>query len=563
MKKRTGIILLFSVLLTGALVFAFMSMFIPVGGKLISVRSDTVDLSGSHISDITRLYRLSSPSRIILLDCGIEPEEARSLAAYFPDCDILWDIPLSGGRFHSDAEEIRVSGITRDDIPLLFFFTRLRCIDTRSFILSADLLTELETSLPDCTILYSISTGSSDHDAGTEDLVLDEPISLEEAMRILGEFPHLQSVDLTASVYPVEDQLSLLSAYPGIRFIWNVELCGTTLPNDVSSLSFPSSPEKAIAEMIKAAPLLPEVRDIDLGESLFDPMALAELRGAFHDATVHAVTEAFDQTFSTDTEELDFSGTEIEDLTVFDTLVSIMPELKKVVLCDCGIEDAAMDALNHHFDGVRFVWKVYFSIYSLRTDATYFCASDVPERNYIGINMNDSQIYPIRYCTDLVALDLGHMTLMTDLSILKDMTQLRFLIIGTSGIKGDISILSNLKELYYLELFHNTVYDLSPLLECKKLAHLNIGYCTGYDIAPLLEMKQLERLWIPGNSLTEEQKADLEAALPNTYIYMPRGDASGSTGGGWRENEAYYEMRDLLHMHYMRGDAGYHRDDNG
>ena len=64
-------------------------------------------------------------------------------------------------------------------------------------------------------------------------------------------------------------------------------------------------------------------------------------------------------------------------------------------------------------------------------------------------------------------------------------------------------------------------------------------------------------------NLSKEQKAELESALPNTYIYMPRGDASGSTGGGWRENEAYYEMRDLLHMHYMRGDAGYHRDDNG
>ena len=42
---------------------------------------------------------------------------------------------------------------------------------------------------------------------------------------------------------------------------------------------------------------------------------------------------------------------------------------------------------------------------------------------------------------------------------------------------------------------------------------------------------------------------------------MPRGDVAGSTGGDWRVNEAYYEMRDLLHMHYMPGDAGYHLND--
>ena len=66
MKKRTGIILLLSILLAAALFFAFINMFILIGGSLISVRSEEVDLSGTRILDLSPLLRLSSPSRILL-----------------------------------------------------------------------------------------------------------------------------------------------------------------------------------------------------------------------------------------------------------------------------------------------------------------------------------------------------------------------------------------------------------------------------------------------------------------------------------------------------------------
>ena len=562
MKKKTGIILL-SLLLTAALIFAFSSMFLFIGGRLISIRTEEVDLSGMAVSDVSRLLRLSSPSRIILRDCPVSQEGYTALSAHFPGCEILWDIPLSCGRYPSDAKEITVSGITEDDIPLYSLFTQLNSIDTRSFVLSEDTRLALSSAIPDCTILYNISIGNAEYDARSEVLSLEQSdLTADEIAEQLSAFPELKEIDLSGSSLSPEEQLSLVSLYPSVRFTWNVSLYGKSVPNSVSFLDFSDPPPEDLSLLRSVAPLFPNAQEIDLGEAVIDPETICELRSTWNGAAIHCSTEAFGQVFSTNETELDFSGTEIDDVSLFDSIVGSMPGLERVILCDCGIADEEMDRLNHRFEEVRFVWTVYFSIYSLRTDATSFCASNVPERNYIGINMTDAQLAPIRYCTDLVALDLGHMTLMTDLSVLKDMLHLRFLILSTNGMNGDISILSTFKDLYYLELFHNTIQDLSPLLECPNLQHLNIGYCVGYDIAPLMEMKQLKRLWIPGNSLTDEQKAALEAALPDTYIYMPRGDIAGSTGGDWRVDEAYYEMRDLLHMHYMPGDAGYHLNDS-
>ena len=498
MKKRTGIILLLSILLAAALFFAFINMFILIGGSLISVRSEEVDLSGTRILDISPLLRLSSPSRILLRGCDIQPQDYKTLSGRFPHCEILWDIPLSCGRYPSDSEEIAVPYLTEEDISLLSLFTNLQCIDTRASLLPEELRLSLAKSLPSCTILYNIPAGDAEYDVRTETLPLGQSnLSADELTVLLAEFPSLREVDLSGTVLQPEEQLSLLRTFPYVHFLWDVSLYGKHIPNSVSSLDFSASPPQDLSILRKAAPLFSAVRDIYLGTESYAPEVLSDLRAEWNDAAVHCNITAFGQTFSTDETELDLSGIEISETSLFDSIVRAMPELKKVVLCDCGIPDEEMDRLNHRYDGVRFVWTVHFSIYSLRTDADNFCASNVPERNYIGINMTEAQIYPLRYCTDLVALDLGHMTLMTDLSVLKDMVHLRFLILSTNGMNGDIRLLSTFKELYYLELFHNTIQDLSPLLECPNLQHLNIGYCVGYDIAPLMEMKQLKRLWIP------------------------------------------------------------------
>ena len=120
----------------------------------------------------------------------------------------------------------------------------------------------------------------------------------------------------------------------------------------------------------------------------------------------------------------------------------------------------------------------------------------------------------------------------------------------------DITPIGSLQELKYLEIFQTNPADISPLLNCKKLEQLNMCYCFGFDISPLKEMKQLKRLWYAG--LGPYRGAELIEALPDTQVYCPISDPDGSTGGGWREDEAYYEMRDVFAMYYQPGGTGVH-----
>ena len=41
-----------------------------------------------------------------------------------------------------------------------------------------------------------------------------------------------------------------------------------------------------------------------------------------------------------------------------------------------------------------------------------------------------------------------------------------------------------------------------------------------------------------------------------TECYFPTYDPMGSTGGGWRENAAYYDMRNAFGMFYQPGGTG-------
>ena len=215
-----------------------------------------------------------------------------------------------------------------------------------------------------------------------------------------------------------------------------------------------------------------------------------------------------------------------------------------------------MDALDLRHEDIRFVWTVYFSIYGLRTDATYFCISDVPQLNYLAPELTDEELYPLRYCRDLVALDIGHMPI-RDLSFLYNMPHLKYLLI-VGGFFKDITPIGSLKELEYLEMFQTTPKDISPLLNCKNLRHLNMCYCFGFDPSPLKEMTWLKRLWYAGAVLKEPLRSELPKDLPDTVCYFPYFDPDGSTGGGWREDEAYYEMRDVFGMYYQPGGTGVH-----
>ena len=73
----------------------------------------------------------------------------------------------------------------------------------------------------------------------------------------------------------------------------------------------------------------------------------------------------------TDAEEIDISNTPLEDTAFLEEILPCFRNLKKVVMCECGISGEDMDALNRKYEDIRFVWSVELAGMLFRTDAVH------------------------------------------------------------------------------------------------------------------------------------------------------------------------------------------------
>lgn len=244
------------------------------------------------------------------------------------------------------------------------------------------------------------------------------------------------------------------------------------------------------------------------------------------------------RSFLSDAEEIDLSGMEIESTQWVEERIRDMPKLRKVIMCDCGLGDEEMEALNRRYEDIRFVWTVHMGRISVRTDTNYF--APVVTGDYV----TEIDLGPLKYCTDVVAVDLGHMAVRT-CDWARNMPKLQYLILADTGIT-DISPLASCENLIFLELFLTAVRDYSPLLSCTRLEDLNLCYSYG-SAEPVKQMTWLKRLWWDGNPY---ETKGLEEYLPDTECNFTSGS---STGGTWRLGQRYKEQRDILGMPYCVG----------
>ena len=344
-----------------------------------------------------------------------------------------------------------------------------------------------------------------------------------------------------------DEQRELLAAYPETGFRWPVAVGDQILSCGVTELTFAGENPVELSALEDVLDLLPALRTLDFTGSAVS----GEERLAFMDRhpeldagwTVDLLGTSYPWT----AQALDFSGVSFsqEDFSALEEAIGELPLLEQVDMCDTGVPYTALDELNQKYDNVRVIWRVRFgkdNYYSLRTDATYFRPSEFGEAPP-AVTDQDTQI--LRYCTDMIALDLGHQYF-TELSWLEGMTHLTYLIVAECPVK-DLTPVSSLKELVYLEIFNSAVTDLAPLKECPSLKALNCCYIkTSGDKAynALKQMPQLEYLWYCGNHMTTAQLNSLKSLNPNLVTFTIRGGES--SGGQWRYMQYYYAMRDAL-----------------
>ena len=317
-----------------------------------------------------------------------------------------------------------------------------------------------------------------------------------------------------------------------------------TVEKSMAGYSY-TTPENLIADLQAAG----TPGSVDIRPAFVPANELIAICAALPETRIFCMTELAGVTVDTSAEEIDLSKCIVADQALFADSLVCFPRLNKVVMEDAqNADNLFFEGLMARYPDIEFVWRVYFGTWSLRTDALAFST----------LNSNDSVRYtsedfsPLRYCTKLRALDLGH-NVITDISFLENMPDMKILILADNCIV-DISPLAKLGKLEYIELFMNEIVDFSPLSGLNRLLDLNLCHNKAVDASPLKSLVQLERLWLSYNR--EMPKSETEAvqeALPNCLCNF---EIFYSTHGNWRGHDRYAVVKWIFdHGEYLEWDA--------
>ncbi len=500
-----------------------------------------------------------------------------------PNSEILWRIPFQGKTYDQDTDVLYVTSLTDEDVATLDYFTRLKTVEAQECT-DYPQLAALTARRPEVTVEYAVTIDGREYPQDTA--VVSISGITEEEINLLTYLPELTAVTAVGCRTP--EQMTRLRDFcqeKGLSFALRF---GTkTYPDTVQELDVTGVTDGEL-ELLQ---LLPELKTLHLKNPEADPETVAQLRSTYPKADISWEVEIAGVSFPDDTKEVDLSaalessaaqtaagtaagtqtaagaqtatktqtttgtatGTQstketqstapavtlnLEDL---EKKMSYLPDAKQVFLGKCGLDNEKLAALRERVrDSYKLVWTVQLGKkLTARTDDTTF----MPVREHVYYFL-DEDAYNLRYCEDMLCVDVGHMGL-TNIDFVKGMPHLQILILAHNGQLQDISPISSCKELIFLELDWSAVKDFTPLVGCTSLEDLNIGL-TYPSVEPLMQMTWLKNLWMVDRGGAYQ----LSQALPDTKIVA---SADATVGAGWRNLPNYYKMRDMLGMEYMRG----------
>lgn len=235
----------------------------------------------------------------------------------------------------------------------------------------------------------------------------------------------------------------------------------------------------------------------------------------------------------------DLAGLEVDLYEIFE----VLPGLTRVDLCKTGFTNAEYAALQDTFPDIRMIWEIVWHHWTFRTDVVAFSTMKTCAQTFF---LYDEDAQYLRYCTDLVALDLGH-NRVHDWSFLQYMPDLKILIAVDNQVE-DLSWIQYTPKLEYLEFFVGYVTDLSFLQYTPNLKDLNISYNRVSDATYLYDLPNLERLWMEHTRIPYSEYQKLVETYPDAKIVR---NGEGSIDQGWRTHERYYAMRDMFKNNYV------------
>ena len=355
---------------------------------------------------------------------------------------------------------------------------------------------------------------------------------LEDNLRL---FPQLKTLTLGETTPDEADRLRASLALENLEYTFNGSLIS---PQAVSlDLRGANADAQLVSKLIDEMPLLERV-SLDAPDE-----AMRALMNDRSDLFFIYDTTLLGMPISTGDTVIDFDagGVTVKDSDVqaLSQIIPALRNLREMRLFESRLSVQSMDALFDGFPDVffGFTFNVVGRRYTVRSDVTAFSTLlGDPRHTY-----KPSDFKQLRYCKNLLALDLGHNAIV-DASFLSDFPKLRLLILADNNVR-DLTPIGELQDLEYLELFMNyQVQSFEPLKKLTKLTDLNVRLTrysdskTKHNIEPFMEMTWLKRLWLTSNNVSSSDLKRLREALPDCTISCTN---KHSTDDNWRDDAHY------------------------
>ncbi|MDO5399446.1 MAG: hypothetical protein Q4F17_00505 [Eubacteriales bacterium] len=478
------------------------------------------------------------------------------LQAQLPGCDILWNVPFQGGRVQSDAQDVTMTAVSKEEVAVLAYFPNLKAV---SAIGCTDYpgLEALKAERPDLEVKYQVDLGGTALAPDAVEAELSPGAYTFEALKEnLQYLTSLESLVLKTPELSLEQIDELKAAYEDMDIVCTVELMGREWDTETKTLDLTDLDPAEAASAAEKLAMLPQLETVELsaGESRLSMADVKTLRDAAPEVQFHYAFDFFGDTISTTDQEVYIKNKQIGDdnLDQVRQALDIMdPACQRFVLENCKISNEEMAKLREEYRGrVKVVWRVYFS-----EEGSCLTDREVIKAVY-GLTDRNSQ--NLKYCEDARFCDFGHNELLFDCSFVAGMPNLEAIILSGSPIKS-IDAFKDHKKLKFLELaFCGYIEDLSPLASCENLEMLNVSATKVSDITPVMDLP-LKYFSAKNPKFPEEQQEEYEEKNPDCWSsFQKEGDAVQPYGQGWRydkENKAlpYYEMLRSKEVFYYDG----------
>ena len=421
--------------------------------QMVSLK--TLDMRGSTVTDFAPIRGLPSLERLdIRENYAFDQQEHDRLVEANPNVDIHWSVPVENKHFDSKAEYFDLS-------PFQLTTTQLR---------------ELITTYPNTVFDYQVPLYGVRYTTDTEALDLQgespDPTVIDDA---LGLLPAIRTVDLRGQKANAQTVSMLSKAHPEVYFMFTCDVPGGEMTTEDAAVTVTGTYDDMLA-YAAYIPYMPNLESIDATGIPLTDEQLDSLGDIASSGKLRYSLMVYDRGCSSLATDLNWDNIPFTGVEDVERYIARLPRLKRVSMCDCGLTEDEMGELFDAHPDIKFIWWLEFGHYRLRTDATAFTTALGDGNQY---HYNDDTFACIRYCTDLMMLDLGHNRI-TSIENFTGLTKLKVLILADNRIT-DISQITCFPDLEYLELFLNDITDVTPVTELKKLQDFNIFHNPLYE----------------------------------------------------------------------------------